>query len=70
MIWELGIELCQNESETMESIKEARAICAYATLNAEALCSVTVKEAKATHAHTVWEANALCSATVKEAKAT
>ena len=54
----------------MESIKEARATCAYATLDAEALCSVTVKEAKATHTCTIWEANVLCYATVREAKAT
>ena len=70
VVWELAIELCWNNSETMESIKEARAICTHATLDAEVLCSATVKEAKATHAHTIQEANALCSATVKEAKAT
>ena len=45
-IWELGMELCQNESETAESIKEARAICSHVTLDAEALCFSTVKEAK------------------------
>ena len=47
-IWELGMELCQNESETAESIKEARAICSHVTLDAEALCFSTVKKAKVT----------------------
>ena len=31
VVWELGMELHQTNSETMESIKEARAICAHAT---------------------------------------
>ena len=49
------MELCQNDSKTAESIKEARAICIHATLDAEALYSAAVKEAKATCAHTVWK---------------
>ena len=48
VVWELGMELHQNYSKTVESIKEARAICIHATLDAEAHCSTTVKEAKAT----------------------
>ena len=47
-IWELGMELCWNESKTAESIKEARAIFSHVTLDAEALCFSTVKEAKVT----------------------
>ena len=66
VVWELGMELHWNDSETTESIKEARAICACATLDAEALYSTTVKEAKATCAHTIWEAKALCSATIRD----
>ena len=42
-IWELGMELCRNESTTAESIKQARAICSHITLDAEALCFTTVK---------------------------
>ena len=72
-IWELGMELCQNESETADSIKEARAICSCVTMDAEALCFstvkeakvtcvLTIKEAKATHAYTIWEAETTCSA--------
>ena len=47
-IWELGMELHQNESETTESIKEARAVCSYVTLDAKALCFAATKEAKTT----------------------
>ena len=38
------MELHQNDSETVESIKEARAICNHATLDAEALCSTTSRK--------------------------
>ena len=51
-IWELGMELHRNESETADSIKEARAICSHVTLDVEALCFTTVKEAKVTYIHT------------------
>ena len=63
------MELHQNDSETVESIKEARAICTHASLDAEAFCSATVKEAKAICAHTIWEAEALCSAAIRDAEA-
>ena len=62
------MELHQNNSETMESIKEARAICAHATQDAEALCSATVKEAKATCTHTIQEAKTLCSTAIRDAE--
>ena len=55
-----------NDFKTAESIKEARVICAHASLDAEAPCSATVKEAKATCAHTIWEAKALCSAAIRD----
>ena len=35
LVWELGMALCQNDSETTESIKEAKAICAHSTQEAE-----------------------------------
>ena len=60
VVWELGMELRQNDSKTMESIKEARAIYTHASLDAEALCPETIKEAKAT-CTPIWEAKALCS---------
>ena len=62
------MELCQNDPETVESIKEARAICTHTTLDAEALCSATVKEAKATYTHTIWKAKTLCSTAIRDAK--
>ena len=52
-IWELGMELHQNESKTTKSIKEARAICSHVTLDAKALCFAMVKEAKTTQACTI-----------------
>ena len=68
VVWELGMELCQNDSKTMESIKQSRAICNHAALDAEALCSATVKEAKATCTCTICEAEALCSAAIRDAE--
>ena len=38
-IWELGIELCQNESQAAESIKEAKAVCSWVTHKAQTTCS-------------------------------
>ena len=64
-IWELGMELHQNESKTTESIKEARAICSHVTLDARALCFTTVNEAKTTEGHTIWEAEAACSVAIR-----
>ena len=45
-VWELGKELWQNESEAVESIKEDKAACSQANLDAQALCFMTIKEAK------------------------
>ena len=68
--WELGMELHQNESEATKSIKEARAICSWVTLDAKAPCFATIKEAKVICSHVTLDAKALCFATVKEAKTT
>ena len=62
------MELHWNDSETAESIKEARAICTHVAMDAEALCSSMVKEAKATCAHTIWEAEITCSVAIREAE--
>ena len=51
------MELCWNESQATESIKEAKAVCSWVTLNAKTTCSVVVKEAKTTQACIVQEAN-------------
>ena len=60
--------LCQNGSETTESIKEAKAICVHSTQEAETLCSTTIKEAKATLACFIQEAETLCSTAIREAE--
>ena len=62
------MELHQNDSEITESIKEARAICTHATLDAEALYATTIKEAKATCTHTIWKAKAICSTAIGDAE--
>ena len=69
-VWELGMELCWNESEETKSIKEARAVCSWVTLDAKALCFATVKEAKAICSCVTLDAKAQCFMTVKEAKTT
>ena len=75
-VWELGMELCQNESQATESIKEAKAVCSQVTLDAQALCFATVKEAKAICSCLTLDAKAACSRVtvclvmVKEAKTT
>ena len=79
-VWELGMELCQNESQTAESIREAKAVCSQATLDAQTTCSwltleaktacsVVVKEAKTTRGHIIKEAEATCSKAITEVKA-
>ena len=79
-IWELGIELCQNESQAAESIKEAKAVCSWETLDAKTncswvileaktVCSAAVKEAKTTRGHIIQEAEATCSKAIREVKA-
>ena len=76
-IWELGMELCWNESETAESSKEAKAIFSQVTMDAKALCFSTIKEAKVAyiqtikeaktaHACTIWEAKTTCSAAIRD----
>ena len=39
--------LCQNESKTEESIKEAKALCTHSIMEAEANCAHSIKEAEA-----------------------
>ena len=42
-VWQLGMDLHQNDSETAESIKEAKAICTHAIQEAKAICSVAIR---------------------------
>ena len=50
--------LCQNESKTTESIKEAKAIC-----------DTAIKEAKATYACSIQEAKTLCLMAIRDTEA-
>ena len=68
VVWELGMELHQNDSKTTESIKGARAICAHVAMDTEALCYSTVKEAKATCACTIQKAKTTCSVAIRDAE--
>ena len=45
-VWEMGIELCWNNSETAESIKEAKAVCACTVQEAKTACAVAIREAE------------------------
>ena len=68
-IWELGMELHQNESQATKSIREAKAVCSEVTLDAQALCFTTIKEAKAICSHVTLDAKAVCSQVTLDAKA-
>ena len=79
-VWELGVILCQNESQVGESIKEAKVICSQVTLDAQTACSwlilkaktdflAAVKKAKTTSCHLVQEAKAACSKAICKVKA-
>ena len=50
LAWELGIELCQNDSETAESIKEAKATCTCSIQEAKALCFTAIRDTEAQEA--------------------
>ena len=60
------MDLHQNDSETTESIKEAKAICTCSTQEAKTLCSTTIKEAKATCTHSIQEAKTLCAMAIRD----
>ena len=69
-VYELGIVLCQNESQAAASIKEAKAICSQATLDAQTTCSWLIQEAKTTCLMAVKKAKTTRGCLVLEAKAT
>ena len=61
-VWDLGMMLCQNESQEAATVKEARVICSQMALDIWTACSqlileartgylVVVKEAKTTRSH-------------------
>ena len=68
--WELGMMLCQNESQVAASIKEARVICSQTTLDVQTACSQSILEAKTSYLAVVKEAKTTRGCLVQEAKAT
>ena len=79
-VWDLGMMLCQNESQAAAKVKEARIIHSQMALDIQTACSklileartsylVVVKEAKTTRSHLLQEAMATCSKFICEAKA-
>ena len=69
-IWELGMELHQNESQAAESIKEAKAICSRATLDAQTTCSQLTLDVKTNCSWVILDTKTACSVAVKEAMTT
>ena len=55
LVSEFGMDLHENNSETTESIKEAKAICDHSIQEAEDCCSVAIREAE------VWRASQVIS---------
>ena len=79
-IWDLGVMLCQHESQAAATVTEARTICSQMALDIWTTCSrlileartgylVVVKEAKTTRSHLLQEAEATCSKVICEAEA-
>ena len=79
-VWDLGMMLCQNESQAATTVKEARVIHSQMALDIWTACSqsileartdylVAVKEAKITRSHLLQEAEATCSKVICEAEA-
>ena len=68
-VWELGIMLCQNESQVAASIKEAKVICSQVTLDAWTVCSWLILEAKTNFLAAVKKAKTTRGHLVQKAKA-
>ena len=78
-VWDLGVMLCQTESQATTTVQEARAICSQMALGIWTACSklileaktgylVAVKEAKTARSHLLQEAEATCSKVICEAE--
>ena len=44
LVWELGMALHQNNSETVESVKEVKVVCTHSIQEAKTLCFTTIRE--------------------------
>ena len=73
-VWDLGMMLCQNESQVARVICSQMALdiwtaCSHLILEARTGYLVVVKEAKTTRCHLLQEAEASCSKAICEAEA-
>ena len=46
LVLEFSLALYQNDSETMQSLKETKALCVHSIHEAESCCSIAIKEAE------------------------
>ena len=67
--WELGVLLCQNESQEATSVAAAKAIYSQSVLEAKTNFQVAVMEAKTTRCCSIQAAEVACSKAISEAKA-
>ena len=68
LVFKFSLSLCQNESKTIKSIKEAKALCTCSIREAEGNCAHSIKEAEGNCAHSIKEAEAHCSTAIREAE--
>ena len=67
-VWELGVLMCQSESQESTSLMEAKAICLQAVFNTWMVCSQSVLEAKTNCLAVVKEAKTIRSSSIQRAE--
>ena len=67
--WELGVLLCQNESQGATSIAASKAVYSHAVLEAKTNFQVTVMEARTTRCHSIQAAKVACSKAISDTEA-
>ena len=67
--WELGVFLCQNESQETTSVNVAKAIYSQSVLEAKTNFKAAVMEANTTRYHSIQVADVACSKAISEAEA-
>ena len=63
---DLGMALCQNESDITEVIKEVKALCAHTIKDVEACWVALISKAKILHTTCIKEAEAKCAGALAE----
>ena len=69
-VWDLGVMLCQNESQVATTVKEARVICSQTALDIWTACSQLILEARTSYLVAVKETKILRGSLLQEAEAT